>query len=71
MAMIDTSKMSSGKAETYEQFEANRQIGPQPGFLDFLFMGSVKDKMLWPFPAQSEEDRKTGDGLMAKVKDFY
>ena len=70
MVMMDMSKMSTGKRETYEQFETSRQIGPQPGFLDRMFMGSVKDKLLWPFPAQSAEDKKIGDELMAKVEDF-
>lgn len=71
MAMIDTSKMSRGKQEAMEVSEAARQAEwTQPSFAASLFMGDFREPLVWPYPQQPEEDRKTGDELLAKLGDF-
>jgi alkylation response protein AidB-like acyl-CoA dehydrogenase len=69
--MIDTSKMSKGKQEALEVSEAARQAEwTQPSFAAEIFMGKFREKLIWPYPAQSAEDRKIGDELLVKLEDF-
>ena len=41
-----------------------------PSFVGGLFMGRLHADLIFPFPQQSEEDRKQGDPLLKKVKEF-
>lgn len=69
--IIDTSKMSAGKADALEVAEAARQTKwEHPSFGSELFMGVFKPDMIYPFPDQGEEDRKIGDEYVKKVMDF-
>jgi hypothetical protein len=69
--MIDTSKMTRGKADALEVTEAARQTEwTQPSFAAGLFMGTVDEGLVWPWPAQSDEDRREGDALLAKLATF-
>src|SRR3954470_11631051 len=71
MSELDTSKMTKGKAEAMEVAEAARQEHwEQPSFAAELFMGRYRDDLLWPYPVQSEEDRKAGDELLAGLETF-
>jgi alkylation response protein AidB-like acyl-CoA dehydrogenase len=71
MAEMDTSKMSKGKAEAMEVAEAARQAEwEHPSFAAELFMGRFRENLLWPYPAQSKEDRLIGDELLSKLEDF-
>ena len=71
MSMIDTSKMSRGKAEALEITEAARQAEwTQPSFGAELFMGRFREDLIWPWPAQTVADIKAGDDLLAQLEKF-
>jgi alkylation response protein AidB-like acyl-CoA dehydrogenase len=71
MSNIDTSKMSRGKAEALEVAEASRETSwEHPSFAGELFMGRFRESLLWPYPAQSEEDRRIGDELLGRIQAF-
>src|SRR4051812_33590710 len=69
MSEMDTSKMSRGKAEAMEVAEAARQTEwENPSFAAQLFMGRYDDSLVWPYPAQPEEDQKIGAQLLAPLE---
>lgn len=69
--IIDTSKMSAGKADALEVTESARQTKwEHPSFGSELFMGVFKPDMIYPFPDQSQEDSKIGDEYVAQVMDY-
>lgn len=69
--IIDTSKMNAGKADAMEVAEGARQTKwEHPSFGSELFMGVFKPDMIYPFPEQSDEDKKIGDDYVKKVMDF-
>ena len=71
MSNIDTSKMSQGKADALEVTEDSRQTTwDNPSFAGELFMGRFRSDLLWPYPAQSEEDRQVGDELLGRLEKF-
>jgi alkylation response protein AidB-like acyl-CoA dehydrogenase len=71
MASIDTSKMSQGKADALEVTEDSRQTTwDHPSFAGNLFMGRFDEGLIWPFPAQSAEDKAVGDELLARLEKF-
>ncbi|MGC8846860.1 MAG: acyl-CoA dehydrogenase family protein, partial [Candidatus Hydrogenedens sp.] len=39
-----------------------------PSFTAEMFRGNFRWDLLHPYPAQSEEDKKIGDELIAKIK---
>lgn len=68
-------KASSGGNEQKRQAmeiaeEAREKEMANPSFGGQLFMGEFAHKMLYPFPMQSEEDKKIGDAYIAKVSEF-
>jgi alkylation response protein AidB-like acyl-CoA dehydrogenase len=71
MSEIDTSKMSRGKADAMEVTEDSRQTSwEHPSFAGELFMGRFRSELLWPFPAQSDEDAQVGSELLASLEKF-
>ena len=69
--IIDTSKMSDGQREALEVAESARQKEQtHPSFARELFMGSMHEKMVFPFPEQSAEDKKIGDDYLAELGAF-
>ncbi|WP_354623945.1 acyl-CoA dehydrogenase family protein [Psychromonas sp. MME2] len=67
--VIDTSKMSDAKASSLHLTEnARESIWHHPSFGKSLFMGEFNKAMIFPFPKQSEEDKKIGDQLVADVE---
>ncbi len=50
--------------------EARENVWKHPSFVGQLFMGRMQWDLLFPFPAQSEEDRKIGDEFLAKLGKF-
>ncbi len=69
--IIDTSKMNAGKASAMEVAEGARQTKwEHPSFGGEIFMGVFKPDMIFPFPEQSEEDKKIGDDYVKKIMDF-
>ncbi|MDH3973889.1 MAG: acyl-CoA dehydrogenase family protein [Deltaproteobacteria bacterium] len=50
--------------------EAREEEWANPSFVGDLFMGKLNMDAIMPFPEQSEEDKKAGDELIAKLKPF-
>lgn len=50
--------------------EAREKEMANPSFGGQLFMGNFADNMLFPFPMQSEADKKIGDEYIAKLAHF-
>ncbi len=71
MGAIDTSNMSKGKAEAMEVAEDSRQTTwEHPSFAGELFMGRFRPELVWPYPAQSPEDKSVGDELLLRLEAF-
>src|SRR3982751_2697568 len=57
-SVIDTSKMSKGQREAFELAEAARDpLEDRGSFASNLFVGRYDFDRIYPFPAQTEEDR--------------
>jgi len=68
---IDMSNMSKDKATAMMVAETARESKwTAPTFAGGIFMGKFQPDIISPFPEQSEEDKKTGDELVAKVSKF-
>lgn len=69
--LIDTSKMNRGQREALEVTEAARDAAPaNQGFASQLFMGKFSPELLTPFPFQTEEERRIGDDLVARLSAY-
>ena len=69
--IIDTSKMSAGKAAALELAEASRDpLDERGSFASNLFIGKFGFERIFPYPAQSEEDRGKGEGFLAELKNY-
>ena len=71
MSVIDTSKMSKGKADALEAAEAARDGGKKgvKSFSGGLFTGDADFDLIFPFPKQSEEDMAKGDGFLEQLNE--
>lgn len=56
--------------QAMEFTEEARQKYIHPSFAAQLFVGSFQPKLLFPFPQQSEEDKKIGDEFIAKLTKY-
>lgn len=65
---IDTSKMSAGQRAAIELTEAARTVAQGKTFASGLFMGEFNLVEISPFPVQSDEDRKHGEGFLKKLE---
>ena len=71
MGVADQMKLSKGKREALEIAEDARQTQWQhPSFVADLFMGRVRDSLIFPFPEQPADDRKIGDAFLGKLERF-
>src|SRR5438874_10558432 len=69
--IIDTSKMSAGKAAALELAEASRDpLDERSSFASNLFIGKFGFERIFPYPAQSEEDRGQGEGFLASLEKY-
>ncbi|MCK5819096.1 MAG: acyl-CoA dehydrogenase family protein [Psychromonas sp.] len=69
--IIDTTKMNEGKASALNLTESAREsTASNQGFAGQLFMGCFKPNLIYPFPTQSDEEKKIGDDLVAVVINF-
>lgn len=50
--------------------EAREKEYRHPSFGGYLFMGQFKHEMLFPFPMQSDEDKRVGDAFIEKLGPF-
>src|SRR5436189_4912159 len=70
-SVIDTSKMSKGKREALELAEASRDpLDDRGSFASNLFIGRYDFDRIYPWPAQSAEDRAAGEDLLRKLEGY-
>jgi alkylation response protein AidB-like acyl-CoA dehydrogenase len=69
--IVDTSAMSEDKRAAMEVAEAARAgVVDEPSFAGEMFNGNFRPDLVFPFPAQSEEDKRVGDDLMQTLFDY-
>src|SRR5256885_16888701 len=70
-AVIDTSKMAKGKREARELAEASRDpLDDRGSFASNLFIGRYDFNRIYPWPAQSAEDRAAGEDFLHKLETY-
>jgi alkylation response protein AidB-like acyl-CoA dehydrogenase len=68
---IDDKNRSKDEVESLEVAEAARETKwEHPSFVGDIFMGHVQVGTIYPYPAQTAEDRKIGDAFLAKLEPF-
>jgi alkylation response protein AidB-like acyl-CoA dehydrogenase len=68
---IDTSKMSKGKREALELAESSRDpLDDRGSFASNLFIGRYDFDRIYPYPAQSAEDRQAGEEFLRKLETY-
>src|SRR5262249_61945404 len=69
--IIDTSKMSAGKAAALDLAEASRDpLDERGSFASNLFIGRYDYARIFPYPAQSDEDRVKGDPFLKQLREY-
>jgi alkylation response protein AidB-like acyl-CoA dehydrogenase len=70
-SVIDTSKMSKGQREALELAEASRDpLDERGSFASNLFIGKFNFDRIFPYPAQSDEDRAKGEPFLNELRDY-
>src|SRR3954465_5498907 len=70
-SVIDTSKMSAGKAAALELAEASRDpLDERGSFASNLFIGRYDFDRIFPWPEQSVEDRAAGEDFLASLRKY-
>src|SRR4051812_2560772 len=70
-AVIDTSKMGKGQREALELAEAARDpLEDRGSFASNLFVGRYDFARIFPYPAQSAEDRAAGEDFLRKLETY-
>ena len=70
-AVIDTSKMAKGQREALELAEAARDpLEDRGSFASNLFVGRYDFNRIYPYPAQSAEDRAAGEEFLHKLESY-
>src|SRR5438132_9409562 len=70
-AVIDTSKMAKGQREALELAEAARDPLEDRGtFASNLFIGRYDFDRIYPYPAQSAEDRAAGESFLQNLETY-
>src|SRR5947209_8421241 len=69
--VIDTSKMAKGQREALELAEAARDpLEDRGSFASNLFVGRYDFSRIHPYPAQTAEDRATGEEFLASLQKY-
>src|SRR4051794_2438477 len=69
--LIDTSKMSKGQREALELAEASRDpLDERGSFASNLFIGKCDFARIFPYPAQSEDDRAKGESFLTELRTY-
>ena len=70
-SVIDTSKMSAGKAAALDLAESSRDpLDERGSFASNLFIGRYDFDRISPFPEQSAEDRAAGEGFLTELRAY-
>jgi hypothetical protein len=70
-AVIDTSRMGKGQREALELAEAARDpLEDRGSFASNLFVGRYDFNRIYPYPAQSPEDRAAGQEFLHKLETY-
>src|ERR1043165_6519384 len=70
-SVIDTSKMAKGQREALELAEAARDpLEDRGSFASNLFVGRYDFSRIFPYPAQSAEDRAAGEEFLQKLETY-
>ncbi len=70
-SVIDTSKMSAGKAAALELAESSRDpLDERGSFASNLFIGRHDFDRVFPWPEQSVEDRTAGEAFLGELKQY-
>src|SRR4029077_9665581 len=70
-SVIDTSKMSAGKAAALDLAESSRDpLDERGSFASNLFIGRYDFYRIFPYPAQSAEDRAKGDPFLKELRAY-
>jgi alkylation response protein AidB-like acyl-CoA dehydrogenase len=70
-SVIDTSKMSKGKREALELAEASRDpLDDRGSFASNLFIGRYDFERIYPYPAQTDEDRAKGEPFLKELRNY-
>src|SRR5438105_716141 len=70
-SVIDTSRMSEGKRAALELAEASRDpLDDRGSFASNLFIGRYDFDRIYPWPAQSAEDRAAGEDFLNKIETY-
>jgi alkylation response protein AidB-like acyl-CoA dehydrogenase len=70
-SVIDTSKMAKGQREALELAEASRDpLDDRGSFASNLFVGRYDFDRIYPYPAQSAEDRAAGEDFLQKLESY-
>jgi alkylation response protein AidB-like acyl-CoA dehydrogenase len=70
-SLIDTSKMSKGQREALELAEASRDpLDERGSFASNLFIGRYDFERIFPYPAQSDEDRSKGNPFLKQLREY-
>src|SRR5207248_7845450 len=69
--VIDTSKMGKGQREALELAEAARDpLEDRGSFASNLFVGRYDFDRIYPYPAQTAEDRAAGEEFLRKLESY-
>src|SRR3954449_2850294 len=69
--VIDTSKMSKGQREALELAEASRDpLDERGSFASNLFIGKFGFDGIFPYPAQSDDDRAKGESFLTELRTY-
>src|SRR4030095_8700813 len=69
--VIDTSKMAKRQREELELAEASRDpLDDRGSFASNLFIGRYDFDRIYPYPAQSAEDRAAGEDFLRKLESY-
>src|SRR5881392_4271143 len=69
--VLDTSKMSAGKAAALELAESSRDpLDERGSFASNLFIGRFDFDRIFPFPKQSAEDVAAGEEFLGQLRSY-
>src|SRR5256714_5248329 len=69
--VIDTSKMSAGKAAALELAESSRDpLDERGSFASNLFIGRFDFDRIFPYPKQSAEDAAAGEEFLGQLRSY-